>query len=212
MKKVLFILALSILFGSASIAQVKFGVTAGFNAANLVVDDKDNDVFNTNRLGFLGGLIADFSITKNFSVIPELLYIQKGAGISAKDDDRNKLDITMNLDYIQIPVNLAYKFNIGRSSNISIFAGPYFGYAISANWKGETIVDGEKEKKTEKIDLGKGEDELNPLDIGFVIGLGFQHGPGFLKLQVISGSTNLNNFDSYTMTNGGIAISAGYYF
>jgi len=212
MKKVLFFLVFSLLFGSASIAQVKFGATAGFNAANLVVDDKDADVFNTNRYGFIGGLVADISINKKFSIMPELLYIEKGAGISGKDENGNTLDITMNLDYIQIPVNLAYKFHVGRSSNIFLFAGPYFGYAFSANWKGETIVDGEKEKKSEKIDLGKGEDELNPLDIGFVIGLGFQYGQGFFKLQVISGSTNLNNFDSYTMTNGGIALSAGYYF
>ena len=212
MKKTLFILVVSLIFGSASFAQVKVGLTAGLNAANFVYSEKDDDPFNTNRYGFLGGLVFDFGLTKNFSIVPEILYMQKGAGVTIKEDSKNSATSMTNLDYVQVPLNLTLKFNMGRSAKFLIFAGPYAGYAISAKSVTETKIDGVKEKETEDLDLGTGHDEMNPLDYGVNVGLGFEFGKSFFKLQVNAGLSNLFNHDNYTLTNGGIALSLGYYF
>lgn len=69
--KTLFSLALCLLLGSTSFAQVKVGITGGVSAANFYISDKEYDDFNTNRYGFLGGLVLDLGISKNFSIIPE---------------------------------------------------------------------------------------------------------------------------------------------
>jgi len=213
MKKVLVFLVLSLLFGSVSFAQVKVGVTAGLNASNFVEDGIDESAFNTNRYGFLGGLVFDLGITKSFSIIPELLYIQKGAGISAESNDGGSIKIMVNLDYVQIPVNFAYKLNMGSSAKLLLFAGPYFGYAISGKNTVEAKINGEKQKESEDVKFGTEDDEMNPLDIGFNIGLGVQVGKGFFKFQVIPGLSNLNNDDSsYKLNNGGVAFSLGYFF
>jgi len=212
MKKTVFILVVSLIFGSASFAQVKVEVTAGVNAANFVYSEKDSDPFNTNRYGLFGGLVIDLGVSKNFSIVPEILYMQKGAGVKIKEDSENSITMMTNLDYVQVPLNLTLKINVGSSAKFLIFAGPYAGYAISAKSVTETKINGVKEKDTEKLDLGKGEDEMNPLDMGVNIGLGVEFGKSFIKAQVNAGLSNLFNHDDYTLTNGGIALSAGYYF
>ena len=212
MKKTLFILAVSLILGSASFAQVKVGLTAGLNAANFVYSEKDSDPFNTNRYGFFGGLVIDLGLTKNFSIVPEILYMQKGAGVTINEDSRNSGTMMTNLDYVQVPLNLTLKINMGSSAKFLILAGPYAGYAISAKSVTNATIDGVKEKETENIDLGKGEDEINPLDMGVNVGLGFEIGKSFFKIQVNAGLTNLFNHDHYTLNNGGIALSYGYYF
>jgi len=209
MKKTIFILVLSLLMGSASFAQVKIGVTAGVNAANFVVSDKEEDDYNRNRYGLIGGLVVDLGITKNFSIIPEIHYIQKGAGSSESDHGYTSKSM-FNIDYIQMPLDLTLKF--GKNFKFLIFAGPYVGYAISAKVKGEYTYDGETKKYDEKITLGKKEGELNPLDFGVDLGLGFQYGRGFLKLRCLAGLSNLQNNSSLKFSNAGIALTAGVLF
>ena len=213
MKKTLFILVVSLFLGSASFAQVKVGLTAGVNAANFIFSEKDLEPFNTNRYGLCGGLVIDLGVTKNFSIVPEILYIQKGAGVTIKEDSKNSEKMMTNLDYVQVPLNLTLKINMGKSAKFLILAGPYAGYAISAKSVYETKIDGVKTKDTENLDLGKREDEINPLDIGANIGLGFEFGKLFFKSQVNAGLKNIiNNNNNFTITNGGVALSLGFYF
>jgi len=186
MKKIFITGLMSILFAVISFAQMpKIGVTAGLNASNI------NRGGYKNKAGLQAGLVADFSVTENFSVIPELLFSQRGysndllAGVTS--------GITLN--YIQLPVNAAYKFGVGNGSKVLVFAGPYFGYGISAT------------------NEAFGSDNFyNRFDFGFNAGAGYEFEKIFFKLQVNPGLINISHSSLVKTKNINVAVSAGYFF
>ncbi|AUS06685.1 porin family protein [Pseudotamlana carrageenivorans] len=97
------------------IAQnVKYGVRAGMNISSL---DFSSDIpeENKHRNGFYIGFLADVSLTKTISLIPELQFSYEGS----KADD-------LQFDYIQMPVLLSVKlvkkihFNFGPQIGIKV--------------------------------------------------------------------------------------------
>ena len=191
MKKIIFAGILSILFASISLAQTRIGITAGLNASNL--NTSGDETSSNFKAGFQAGLVADFGITESFSFMPELLFSQRGCKYKVGD-------ITTTINYLQLPLNLAYKFDTGYGSNLFIFAGPYLGYAISG--------------KSGPVDIkfGSGALEMKPLDFGINAGLGFQYEKVFFKVQFNPGLYNLSNVDGYSSKNINVAVTAGYYF
>ena len=179
MKKVLLAGILSILFVGVSFAQVKFGVTAGLNVSKFANKDLNYDY----KAGFQVGVVADCGITSNFSIIPELLFNQIGSKL--KSDDRTD---TFTLQYLQLPVNAAYKFDVAYNSKVLIFAGPYVGYGFSEQFK--------------------------PLDFGMNAGIGYQFEKIFFKLQFNQGLSNFNSNHERgpSLKHQNIAVTAGYFF
>jgi len=187
MKKIFLTGILSILFVGFSFAQTKIGVTAGLNVSSYSGDVSDAVNF---KAGFQAGLVMDLGISKSFSVIPELLFSQRGA--KYKD-----INISETLNYLQIPINAAYKLDAGYGSNVIIFAGPYFGYGISGS-------DGVK--------FGSKPSELKPFDFGIDFGIGYEYEKIFFKLQCNPGFLNMSNVDNLSARNMNIAITVGYFF
>jgi len=190
MKKIFLVGILSILFVGISFAQTRIGITAGLNVSNIIVSGSEAKVSYDYKAGFQAGVVADFGITNNFSVIPELLFSQRGCKF--KD-----LDMSMTLNYLQLPVNLAYKFDVGYGSKLFIFAGPYIGYGISAS---------------DDFKFGSGDNEIKPFDFGVTGGIGYQFERVFFKLQCNPGLLNMNNNSSVTTKNMNVAVTAGYFF
>ena len=213
MNKFFFIGILTILSVSASFAQVKIGVTAGLNASDLIENGSGTN--HNYKAGFQTGVVADFSISDNFSIIPELLYSQRGAisKLKTTDKDGKKLltSKSLNLNYLQLPINMAYKINLGNSSKLMIFAGPYLGYGISGKVKSEAKSDKKKNNNSDKIKFGSKEEEVKPLDFGVNAGIGYQFENVFFKLQYNPGLINLNNKKNHSLKNTNVAVSVGYY-
>ena len=197
MKRTFIVGILSILFVSASFAQTRIGITAGLNASNVNISGDGNSVSSNYKAGFQAGLVADFGISENFSIIPELLFSQRGCKFKGFDG-------SLTLNYLQLPVNLAYKFDVGYGSKLFIFAGPYVGYGIS----GKSKFDG----SSEDVKFGSKEDEMKALDFGINVGVGYEYEKVFFKLQFNPGLINLNNYDTPTTKNTNIAVTAGYFF
>ena len=215
MKRTLFILVLSILFAGTSFAQVKFGITTGLNISSFSESGSDAEVYNY-IAGLQGGLVVDFNITENFSVIPEILFSQLGAYQLYEEErnSKNTYSYYWILNYLQVPLNFAYKINVGSSHKFTLFAGPYAGYLLSAQYKVESDIDGAKKtEKEEDIKIGSGENEVKALDFGINAGIGFQFGNGiFIKTQYNLGLNNLSNNSNSTLKNKNVAITIGYYF
>jgi len=213
MKKTLLTGILTILFVSANYAQVKVGVTAGLNASSFVQSGADNK----HKAGFQAGLVADFGITENFSIVPELLFSQRGGKHKALNamDEQGMPAIaseSLRINYLQLPVNLAYKFDVGDGSKLFVFAGPYFGYGLSGRGKIETKTADAKVNVSGKVEFGSKEDELKRFDLGINAGIGYQFDNVYFKLQYNPGLTNLSNEKKISMKNTNISLSAGYYF
>jgi len=208
MKKILFTGILSILFVGISFAQSpRIGITAGLNVSNVTT--VTNNISNRMdwKAGFQVGVVSDFGISKSFSIIPELLFSQRGTKYNSSAN--NGSSITLN--YLQLPINAAYKFDVGMGSKLFIFAGPYVGYGLS----GSALVPvkfSSKEQDYKNI----GVEDLNmyfkPFDFGINAGVGYEYEKIFFKVQYNHGFANYSNDKNTSWKNLNIGVSAGYFF
>jgi hypothetical protein len=194
MKKVLLTSALSIVFMSTIFAQVKFGVTAGLNVSTL---SANKEVSFKHKAGFQAGAVVDWAVADKVSIVPELLFTQRGAKY------KNISKSSVKLNYLQIPVNVAYKFDVGLGSQIFVFAGPYLGCALSGSKK--------YEGKSQSIKFGSDKNKFKPVDFGINVGAGYYYSGVFFKLQYNLGLNKLNN-DRGSIKSRNIAVSTGYFF
>jgi hypothetical protein len=120
-----------------------FGFKIGGNLSGI-----SSNMFNTDSLvnqmkpGLTGGLVFEINPVKYFGVRAEAIFSQKGYSynINTQLDTADIVtDISVNINYIEVPVLL--KLNFGPAY---IAAGPYFGYAMSGKEIAEVTVDGQK--------------------------------------------------------------------
>jgi len=200
----LLIIVVAFTMTTKSFAQVKYGVKAGLNFANINEKSSlgsDNDG-KTSKIGFHFGGTAEFPASEAVSVQTGLLFSSKGykssyLGVSS----------TMNVNYLEIPINTIYKIEIG-SSKLCLSAGPYLGYAVSADEKsGDAEVD---------IKIGSGdEDYYKALDYGLNIGAGVELNDKItIGLQYGLGLANISSYTEYgtSAKNNVFGISVGYMF
>jgi hypothetical protein len=203
MKKVLFTVVLCCV-AATTFAQlnVKFGVTAGLNVSNETLSAGSFSLSPDWKAGFQAGVIADLSLSPSLSIMPELVFSQKGC-----KSDVETVTVTETINYLTLPVNLAYKFDLGLAGTLFPFAGPYVGYALSGNYK--------EGSESVKINFGSDEDEYKALDFGLNFGLGYQFEKLLFRLQYNLGLSNIGNViegADYSVKNKNVAVSVGYFF
>lgn len=128
MKRLLFLLILFLFADNASWAQhLQFGVRTGLSFATQSIDIPD--VISTNSV-----------TTYNISAIIEKpfknsFYLQSGLGITGKGVIiyENAQTATYKLTYLDIPLNLLYKFNLPGSGKLYVGTGPYLSVGLSGN-------------------------------------------------------------------------------
>jgi hypothetical protein len=162
----LFLLVIFALCIQAVNAQT-FGIKGGVNFANLSVSSGGMTVSPKSITGFHIGPVADFHLKDMLYFNTGLLYSLKGAKVEGDEFSPNE---QIKINYLEIPLNLAYKFPLKEKSDFFIQAGPYVGYGLS----------GTDEYGEESIDLFSDEGGGKRFDYG----LGFGGGVDFGKLVV----------------------------
>jgi hypothetical protein len=220
--RLLSIVLLLVLSASYAIAQeeskVSFGILGGVNFQNLKGklssgDKLDNDML----LGFHGGINVQIPIAAGVYLQPGLLYSLKGA-----KNTNNLSTETTKIAYLEIPLNLMYKADLGKGFFMLGF-GPYVAYGINGNVKNESgsvTIDRDIEFK----DVVAITDPLTvPYYKAFVMGanafVGFETAGGlFLQLETQFGLVNINPEDKRILSdksskkNTGFGLSLGYRF
>ena len=86
-----------------------FGVRFGMNVSQVMFYGPDVD--NSSRVGFNGGLVAGFMLSKSTPIFIEtgLLYQGKGAYVNNDRDDR----VTIRQHFLEIPAVFKYKIQTG---------------------------------------------------------------------------------------------------
>jgi hypothetical protein len=174
-----------------------FGVKGGLNLANLTGDDATMEgVDPSMKLGFGGGIFFGYSFTELFGIQAEALYMMKGATY-----EEGGVSVDTKLDYIEIP--LLFKVNIPTEGKIkpAIFAGPAFGFLMSA--------------KVEDLDI---KDDCETMDIGILggaeVGYKMEKGTIFLNASYEIGMMSIakvdEGADDVSIKNSNIAIMVGY--
>ena len=95
-------------------AQAQFGATAGLNMANVVGEDMETDM----KMGMHVGVSAAFELSDAMTLKTGALYSTK-----VTEDSEDGIKVSMNLSYIEIPLNLSFAI----SDQMSLMVGPYIG-------------------------------------------------------------------------------------
>lgn len=202
MKKLCVIAVL--LFIGAQLHAQKIGIKVGANLADAKIEDGGVSVDTKSKIGFQVGICADFKISGGLGINTGVEFAQKGTKFN---EDFLGVEISTTLNYLIVPVRLAYTFEAG-SLGIFIEAGPYFGYGLGGKMKGTYMGQTEEEDVT----FGSEEDDLKNPDIGLSAGAGVYAGPIRAAINYDPGLTNLSNFDSESIKTGSLILSVAYLF
>jgi len=200
MKKLFFFIAT--LTTVSTYAQVnQFGFNGGVTISNYRSKLDGNDESGNSKAGFTFGILANFSIGKNFIIQPSVNWVQKGT----KDEQTiagttEKVSLTTN--HIEVPVNFLY-YNKG----FFIGAGPSISFGISGKWK---FSDGTN-KSDQKVEYGSTDnDDLKAFDLGINALTGYEFKNGvFIAANYNLGLSNLATGTSTTSTSTLKSMYAG---
>ncbi len=179
-------------------ATARFGLKAGLSVASFRGSDVQEGF--TSVLGANGGLTADFSLSDNFSFHPELLYSQKGAKVDQTYSDELlglpvslRLSGPVRLHYLDLPLLLR-----ARTNGFFVEAGPQLGYLLAQKSTITTAVTitvpGTPPMTESETQTDTSLDGLRRLDVGYVLGVGYQLPQGLeVALRYNGGLTNLDN-------------------
>lgn len=164
MKK--FILAAILVFAAiAAQAQFHIGPRFGVDVNSLHFNSKV--LHSDNRVGFTGGVQAEFMIPAlGFGFDASVMYVKR----SAKIEDNGEVE-SVNSDYIEIPINLKYKFGIpviGSFVKPYVFTGPSFSFLTSRRFFSDLV----HKKNDAAWNFGFGLEFVKHLQIGASYGIG----------------------------------------
>lgn len=217
MRKFFIITALTVFgFTQVNAQEIKFGAKAGVNLANLVGDFTDDSKM---LMGFHVGGVAEFAITEDFFVAPELLFSMQGnkfeyeesetfMGMTASIKEEGKL----KLSYIAIPVMAKYQVFDG----LTLEAGPQIGILMGAKQEYDSTVSLNGEVVESESGSEDVKEFMSTMDLGLGLGLGYRMTNGlFFQARYNIGLSNINDFDGaddVKQQNSVIQISVGYFF
>lgn len=162
--KVLLLALVAVCCALPASAQFKFGVEAGLNASKASVDEFSAK----NRTGWFIGPKAQFSLPiLGLGVDAAILYSQKYMELNADKETVSDDNITKNMPYLEIPVNL--KYNIGFSSLLGAYiaTGPQYSWYLGGKtltWNG--VKQGSLETSSFSWNVGVGINAFSHLQVG----------------------------------------------
>lgn len=215
---IIFTLAATLAFAQGT----SFGIIGGagmqnLNGKDMLGDKLENDMI----IGYHVGVNAQIPIAPQFYFQPGLLFSTKG-GENNTTIIATTITSTYKLSYIELPLNLVYKAELGGGYFMLGF-GPYVGYGIGgkATVKGGAVtLESDIEFKNEVV-IG---DPLTTiyfkaLDAGANILFGYELAMGvFAQFDAQLGLININPEDKRfpdskaVIKNTGFGLSLGYRF
>jgi hypothetical protein len=144
----------------------RFGVKGGVSLAQLNVNGPDVDS-KGNKVGIHGGLWAKIPTGDLFAVQPELLYTNNGSRIQYTATNSLGIggsEVRFNMNYLQLPVMAS--LTLGP---VSIQAGPYASYLLSANIKNLEVDNALDPTTLANLD----ENRFHRVDYGLAAGIAF---------------------------------------
>jgi outer membrane protein OmpA-like peptidoglycan-associated protein len=212
LKRVVPLLLLVLVCHTYAQAQVRLGVLGGIHSSKVLETNNipgwDTAVkkYQGSRSGFQLGVIIEVPLGKGLFFQPAITYTSKGRKYDRNNDSITSLITdtiynkqTLNLGYIEIPLNLTYKVPLTANHKNSFFisAGPYLGFFYSGNITSESLTGSTNKfsSVSNPVTVGKGPDTYKTFDFGLNGRAGFELGNFLLSAYFSQG---LSNF--YTAT------------
>ncbi len=175
-------------------SQVSFNVKAGLNLSSYIGENSDNSKF---KPGVRLGVGMEYQFNEMVALQPSLFFSQKGAKYSG--DYKGNIadadaDVKINQLYLELPINVQFRFNIADNTNLVVNAGPYLACGIAGKSKMDM---GNVEYKEDTF----GDDALKRFDAGLGVGVALEFGKiiaglegqfGLVDVQKVGNPKNMN--------------------
>ena len=189
-------------------AQVKLGILGGLNSSKVIETnhipgwDTTTKPFMNSRSGFQLGFILEIPTgIKGLFFQPAITYITKGRVYNKNNDSLTALSTdtvynkqTLKLGYMEVPLNLTYKFPLtaSRKSFFFVSAGPYLSFIHNGSTTTESLVSSTHKynSETDPITVGKGPGTYTTFDWGVNGRAGFEIGKMMLSAYYSRGFGN----------------------
>jgi hypothetical protein len=199
MKK-LILIALATVGVMQANAQLSINPEVGYNAANMDYTIPTTKLDTRTLHGLKIGATADVDIYKGLFFEPGIFYSAKGT------QTVNAVTSILHVNYLEVPLDLGYRFDMGKPGAIFVTAGPYLGFGLNGHYKDFLSIDSD-------IKFGSNATEYKKLDVGMNVSLGYVSPIGiFIRGSLSKGFTNLSNVAQTTLKNYVWGVSVGYAF
>ncbi|RHU25351.1 MULTISPECIES: porin family protein [Parabacteroides] len=170
MKKVtgLVLVILMVFIAVPAKSQLKFGVKGGLNISSVHMN---SDILKADNVtGFQIGPMIETTIPLiGIGLDAAILYSQKGVDMKTEG---TVTSTSMKTDYLDIPVNLKWKFGIPLVKAY-LSAGPYVGFRVGGDKIWNVLGEQIKAKNfSAGLNFGVGAELISHLQVGINYGLG----------------------------------------
>ena len=131
MKRPILTICLSIIaLGALAQSPISIRAKAGIGTSNLWGDNASSDT----RIAYKTGIEVEYNLTKVWLLQSSLNFVSKGG----KDNIDGVGKANMNELYIELPIMLAARLNLGKNYYASLGVGPYIAYGVGGKTYGES--------------------------------------------------------------------------
>lgn len=202
LKKTLVLLLVAFMGVGIANAQFKFGVKAGLNVNNLHLNNPGKMFDADNGTGWTAGVMTEFEVPiVGLCLDLSLMYTRMNADVNVFDSNGYEGTIK-NKNFIQIPLNIKYKFKLPVVSSFLapyLFTGPDFSFKLD---KG-TFHDMKTKTCQVAWNVGLGIELVRHLQIGASYGFGINN---------IAQNFGVNTTSDVKLKNNYWTITAAYLF
>ncbi|RHR53949.1 porin family protein [Parabacteroides sp. AF17-28] len=208
MRKIIFIVFLSVWMIMPAVSQVAFGVRVGGAYSSLV--QKVEGTYKAGaRFGFSVAGLADIPLYKGLSLRPEVAFANQGGSFISNfqvEGAKNSLN-KCNYYSIQVPVNLAYTFNI-NDVQLGVYVGPALDFSLFGKMK----------TQNQNVDIHFGQDketDLKTFDLGVNVGLRVDYSRYFFSVGALCGTLDRRAVEregESSLYQNNVTLSLGYMF
>ncbi|NBC18678.1 MAG: outer membrane beta-barrel protein [Bacteroidetes bacterium] len=204
----LLVLLCAALPARSSAQTLSYGLRIGISGATLTgAADTDFEP----RTGLTGGFAMGYDFGNGFTLMPELLYVTKGAyfddTFQASDGASVPVRARYDLTYIEIPLLLTYRFGHGSVRPL-LRAGPSLGYNVIAQLNLEP-------RGEDSLSQSFNDETIQSIDYGLVAGAGaevlFRGERLVFEARVILGQSDVRD-EAPALSNRSVLLLAGFAF
>ena len=231
MKKVILAIVTMLAATTLATAQMRpaIKVEAGANFANQTTKVGDQSQDGKMMIGYRAGVGVEFGITDGFYVNPGLYFLSRGHKGEATEVLGAKVNNTLWLHNVEIPVHVGYRAAVAPGMAVSIQAGPWFSYGFLGKNGYKATGEGTVAELSKKAveELNKRDNNpykeskiagvtipatLKPFDLGVGMQAGFEYQQFGLNLGFEYGLLNTSAVEKTKVNNMNFYVGLGYRF